>query len=176
MSITGEMSRPVVVSLQLRLLAVLLAGLTVACASSGAVPRPFPRPGDDGRAAAEPSPFRDAIVQRALSLRGVPYRNGGTDPNGFDCSGFVSYVFGQQGIAVPRTVAEQFDLGTAVDQNQLAPGDLIFFTTVAAGPSHVGIAVSADTFVHAPSSAGVVRVEQLRAPYWSARFIGVRRF
>jgi cell wall-associated NlpC family hydrolase len=116
-----------------------------------------------------------AVVSTALSLRGAPYRNGGGDPDGFDCSGFVSYVFAQQGLFVPRTVAEQYALGARVDSQSVAPGDLVFFSTVAPGPSHVGIAISGDEFVHAPSSAGVVRVESLAAPYWSSRVVGVRR-
>lgn len=110
-----------------------------------------------------------------MSLRGAPYRNGGNDPSGFDCSGFVSYVFAQQGFALPRTVAEQYDAGRGVAADAAAPGDLIFFSTVAPGASHVGIVVSADLFVHAPSSSGVVRVERMSSPYWNARFVGVRR-
>jgi cell wall-associated NlpC family hydrolase len=110
-----------------------------------------------------------------MSLRGAPYRNGGSDPSGFDCSGFVSYVFAQQGLALPRTVAEQYDAGRGVPADSLAPGDLVFFSTVAPGATHVGIVVSADLFVHAPSSNGVVRVERLSSPYWSSRFVGVRR-
>ena len=163
-----------------RLLALLtLTVLTGACAS-GAVPRPFPQPGppspDVVEAPDSPDPQRPAaVVSTALSLRGAPYRNGGGDPSGFDCSGFVSYVFAQQGLFVPRTVAELFDSGARVDLRAIAPGDLVFFSTVQPGPSHVGIAVSSDEFVHAPSSAGVVRVESLAAPYWSSRVVGVRR-
>jgi cell wall-associated NlpC family hydrolase len=87
----------------------------------------------------------------------------------------VSYVFAQQGLALPRTVLEQYDAGRDVSSAFLAPGDLVFFSTVAPGASHVGIAISADEFVHAPSSTGVVRVERLAAPYWSSRFVGIRR-
>jgi cell wall-associated NlpC family hydrolase len=110
-----------------------------------------------------------------LSLQGAPYRNGGSDPSGFDCSGFVAYVFGQQGLALPRTVSEQYAAGREVPADALEPGDLVFFSTVARGATHVGIAVSASEFVHAPSSSGVVRVERLTAPYWSSRFVGIRR-
>jgi cell wall-associated NlpC family hydrolase len=62
-----------------------------------------------------------------------------------------------------------------VEARDIAPGDLLFFTTVAPGPSHVGIATSPREFVHAPSASGVVRVEQLGAPYWASRFLGARR-
>jgi cell wall-associated NlpC family hydrolase len=115
------------------------------------------------------------IVGTALSLRGVPYRDGGTDPSGFDCSGLVVYVFAEHGLHLPRSAREQFDTGRAVHPAALTPGDLVFFTTLAPGPSHVGIAVSDQEFVHAPGSGGVVRVESLGAPYWSARFVGARR-
>jgi cell wall-associated NlpC family hydrolase len=111
----------------------------------------------------------------ALSLRGAPYRDGGSDPSGFDCSGFVQYVFAQNGVRVPRTVTEQFRAGHDVDASSLEPGDLVFFTTVTSGASHVGISIGGDEFVHAPSGYGAVRVERLSAPYWSTRCVGVKR-
>jgi len=110
-----------------------------------------------------------------LSLRGTPYKSGGTDPGGFDCSGFVWYVFGQHGVPVPRTVAEQYGAGGSVAPTDLQAGDLVFFATAGSGASHVGIVVGGDSFVHAPSSSGVVRVERLGATYWSSRFLGARR-
>ena len=165
------------------LLLTLLAG---GCASSGAVPAPFPTPTPSASAPIpEPVPPPDErapvvlplppVVGTALSLQGAPYRNGGSDPSGFDCSGFVAYVFAQQGLALPRTVSEQYDAGREISPEALVPGDLVFFSTVSRGPSHVGIAVSASEFVHAPSSSGAVRVERLTTPYWSSRFVGIRR-
>jgi cell wall-associated NlpC family hydrolase len=115
------------------------------------------------------------ISGTALAMRGKPYRNGGTDPNGFDCSGLVRYVFAQHGYALPRRVADQFTAGGAVQSADLRPGDLVFFTTTAEGPSHVGIMVGGDSFVHAPTSSGSVRVDTLGAPYWSSRFLGAKR-
>jgi cell wall-associated NlpC family hydrolase len=115
------------------------------------------------------------ISGTALSLRGTPYKNGGTDRQGFDCSGLVWFVFAQHGIQVPRTVGEQYRAGGEVQAADLQAGDLVFFSTTAPGASHVGIAVGGDSFVHAPTSSGVVRVERLGAPYWSTRFIGARR-
>jgi len=117
----------------------------------------------------------NTLVDTALALQGAPYRNGGADPEGFDCSGFTQYVFARAGLVLPRAVREQFDRSLEVDQTALEPGDLIFFTTVAPGPSHVGIVVDADRFIHAPSSRGVVRIERISARYWSDRLIGVRR-
>jgi cell wall-associated NlpC family hydrolase len=110
-----------------------------------------------------------------LSFQGVPYRDGGSDPAGFDCSGLVAYVFEQHGLILPRTAAEQFSMGARVGRGSVEPGDLVFFSTIAPGPSHVGIAISGESFVHAPSSSGVVRVEPLDAPYWRSRFVGARR-
>ena len=169
------------------LVAVLATGALSACASTGAVPRPFPLPGGAPAAADPPSrinapgaPGRVAadgysISSTALSLRGAPYRNGGVDPAGFDCSGLVMYVFEQHGVAMPREAREQFEVGKPVETSSLAPGDLVFFTTVAPGASHVGILVGGDQFVHAPTSNGVVRVESLSSQYWSSRFVGAKR-
>jgi cell wall-associated NlpC family hydrolase len=72
-------------------------------------------------------------------------------------------------------VSEQFRAGRQVAGPQLEPGDLVFFTTVTSGASHVGIAIGGDEFVHAPSGAGEVRVERISAPYWATRFVGARR-
>jgi peptidoglycan DL-endopeptidase CwlO len=157
-----------------------IAVLTSACAATGAVPRPFPggpvSPSRDPRAAAAPSSVElDELVGTALSLRGTPYRNGGSDPTGFDCSGFTQYVFALHGVALPRDVREQFRYGNAVRESDLAPGDLVFFSTTDSGASHVAIVVDGNEFVHAPSSNGVVRVERLSSSYWSKRFVGARR-
>jgi cell wall-associated NlpC family hydrolase len=114
-------------------------------------------------------------VGTALSLRGTPYRNGGSDPSGFDCSGFTQYVFAQYGVELPREVREQYRVGKSVDADDLVPGDMLFFATTDPGPSHVGIAIGGDEFVHAPSTTGVVRVEHLSSSYWSPRFLGARR-
>ena len=116
-----------------------------------------------------------ALSGTALSLRGAPYRSGGGDPNGFDCSGFVRYVYQQHGVSMPREVREQYRVGTNVDRGDLEPGDLVFFSTTAPGASHVGIIVGGDQFVHAPSERGVVRVENLSSQYWASRYVGAKR-
>ena len=158
-----------------RVFALLLAAaLCAGCASSGAVPRPFP--GAPAPAPAiVPTVDATAIVQTALGFRGVPYRNGGSDPSGFDCSGLVQYVFAQHGIALPREVREQVHFGRDVRLAGVEPGDLIFFATAGGGASHVGMAIGGDEFVHAPSTRGAVRVERFSAPYWASRIVGVRR-
>jgi len=116
-----------------------------------------------------------ALSSTALSLRGAPYRNGGVDPNGFDCSGFVRYVYQQHGVPMPRAVREQFHVGKSIQRDRLEAGDLVFFSTVAPGASHVGIMIGGDQFIHAPSERGVVRVENLGANYWASRFVGAKR-
>src|SRR5258707_47239 len=137
---------------------IVFAAWSAACASTGAVPRPFPMPGGapvspSGPAAASSPPTAGragvdgyALVGTALALRGAPYRNGGTDPKGFDCSGFTQYVFNQYGVALPRAVREQFEQGKSVKPDDLEPGDLVFFSTTERGPSHVAIAVGGDEF------------------------------
>jgi cell wall-associated NlpC family hydrolase len=157
--------------------------LTAACGGRTAVPQPFPTahrppPSSPGRADETPAPdaagtAAEPLVQTALSLLGAPYVNGGADPSGFDCSGFVAFVYGQHGIALPRTVERQAHVGE--DVSAPAAGDLVFFRTSGRGPTHVGIALGPDRFIHAPSSRGVVRIELLNAPYWAERFLEARR-
>ena len=159
----------------------VLLGLLVsvsACASKGAAPRPFPKAPSPPSAQVLPplpEPERTALLETALSYRGVPYRNGGSDPSGFDCSGFVQWVFAQNGLRLPREVRDQYQLGSAVDSDAVQPGDLVFFETVSRGASHVGIALGGNEFVHAPSSRGVVRVESFTVDYWKRRYVGARR-
>jgi cell wall-associated NlpC family hydrolase len=154
------------------------------CATGGAVPRPFPgaalppsaAPAAPAARDTAPVPGMPAVVSTALALRGTQYRNGGSEPSGgFDCSGLVQWVFAQHGTALPREVREQYDLGRKIDGDDVRAGDLVFFQTVSRGPSHVGIALGAGNFVHAPSSRGVVRVESYKTAYWAERWIGARR-
>jgi cell wall-associated NlpC family hydrolase len=155
--------------------------VTVACGGRTAVPQPFPTahrppPASPERADAAPDAAGTAaepLLQTALALLGSPYVNGGADPSGFDCSGFVAFVYGQHGIALPRTVERQARVGE--DVGTIAAGDLVFFRTSGRGPTHVGIALGPDRFIHAPSSRGVVRIELLNAPYWAERFLEARR-
>jgi hypothetical protein len=188
--------RPVCV---LMMIAALAA--STACATRGGVPRPFPgapaatnpevpEAGDVVEAGdtVDPLPvpsapgqrgslYGRAIAQYAMAFRGVPYRLGGSDPSGFDCSGLVQYVFGQHGLAVPRIVEEQWEIGKKVKPEDIQPGDLLFFNTKGRGDdaSHVAIAIGGDSFVHAPNSTGVVRVETLWSSYWGSRYVGARR-
>lgn len=136
---------------------------------------PVPPAADAPLSPTTPASTADLVVATALSLRGTPYRNGGSDPNGFDCSGFTQWVFAQAGTRLPRETRDQFGLGDKVNRDGLQPGDLIFFRTEGRRISHVGISLGDDRFVHAPSSRGVVRVESMELPYWKRRFAGIRR-
>jgi cell wall-associated NlpC family hydrolase len=119
------------------------------------------------------------LVMAALEQIGVPYRRGGNSADeGFDCSGFTRHVFGSAlGQALPRRADEQArDAAlTAVPRSELRPGDLVFFNTLRRAFSHVGIYLGDGKFIHAPSSGGLVRVEDMRHAYWVRRFNGARR-
>ncbi|MBI1874484.1 MAG: C40 family peptidase [Acidobacteria bacterium] len=115
------------------------------------------------------------VIDTAMAQLGVPYRNGGTDPVGFDCSGFVQFVYSRAGFFVAREVRHQVEGGMAVDAAEARPGDLIFFATSGRRASHVGIVLDETTFIHAPSSQGVVRIEPISGRYWRERYLGVRR-
>ncbi len=118
------------------------------------------------------------LAARGLDLRGVRYRWGGSSPSGFDCSGFVYYLLRDQfGLKnLPRRASEQYyNMGSPVDKEDLEVGDLVFFTTYKAGPSHVGVYIGDGNFVHASSAGGKVRVNSLSEGYYRRRFIGARR-
>ena len=157
------------------LMAALLLSLSLS-AGGGARPQPFPRPNSPDRALSTPPPTGpNAVAATALGLTGISYLEGGNSPAGFDCSGFTRYVFAQHGIPLPRRSEQQYRIERPVEVNELRPGDLVFFTTVAPGASHVGLVVDAGAFVHAPGERGAVRVEQLSGRYWVRRHLGARR-
>lgn len=106
---------------------------------------------------------------------GVPYVWGGGTPDGFDCSGFIQYVYVQNGVSMPRTAAEQYNVGTSITKTQLKPGDLVFFETYKPGPSHVGIYLGGNRFIHASSGGGKVMVSNLTSAYYTEHYIGSRR-
>lgn len=150
--------------------AAALATATVQGVALGADAAPASNPVAIGDAGAE-------VVFRALSLLGVNYRFGGNTPEtGLDCSGLVRLVFSDAlGLPLPRRSEEISRVGPAVPSAELQPGDLVFFNTLRRAFSHVGIYIGNNQFVHAPSTGGAIRVENLRADYWSRRFDGARR-
>lgn len=113
-----------------------------------------------------------AILQTAKTYIGTPYKFGGATPKAFDCSGYLQYVFAQNGLSIPRTADEQYKLGARTSSlAQLVPGDLVFFETYEPGPSHCGIYLGGGEFIHASSSRGV-RIDKLESSYWKPRYLG----
>ena len=114
------------------------------------------------------------IIQSSMDYLGVPYVFGGTSPYGFDCSGYVQYVFALAGISLPRTADVQYEVGSPISTTELVEGDLVFFSTYTWGASHVGIYIGDGSFIHASSSRGIA-IDSLGSSYWSSHYIGARR-
>lgn len=119
------------------------------------------------------------LVLSAMNFLGVPYRRGGNSvSNGFDCSGFTRHIFEMSvGLVLPRRADEQAKMSSliSIKKEDLKPGDLVFFNTMRATFSHVGIYVGEGKFIHSPRAGGAVRVEDMREAYWAKRFTGARR-
>lgn len=117
------------------------------------------------------------VVDYALQFQGAPYSYGNASPEkGFDCSGFVKYVYKHDGVELPRTVKEMAATLTAVPNEKIHSGDLVFFNTTGDSVSHVGIYMNGSNFIHAPSSrAGKVMISSLKNNYWRERFVDARR-
>lgn len=118
------------------------------------------------------------VVRTAKALLGTPFKMGGVDAGGFDCSGFTRYVIHMsRGALLPRRAEDQATQAglSEVAFDALKPGDLVFFRTSERTFSHVGIYIGEGKFIHSPSSGGFVRVESLRLAYWTERFTGARR-
>lgn len=115
------------------------------------------------------------ILKESLKFMGVPYVWGGTTPSGFDCSGYVQYVFARQGVALPRTADLQFEVGKVVKRGEEQPGDLVFFETYCPGPSHIGIFLGRHQFVHASSAAAQITISDLREAHFQRCYLGAKR-
>ena len=117
----------------------------------------------------------NAIIATGKKYIGVPYLWGGTSPGtGFDCSGYVQYVFAQNGISLPRVSGDQYKVGTSVDFNNLQPGDLVFFSFAKNGiVDHDGIYVGNGQFINSSSSKGVTIYDL--GPYWKSVYVGAKR-
>lgn len=114
------------------------------------------------------------VTNEARKYIGIPYRFGGEDTSGFDCSGFIQYVFSRQGIQLPRSADEQYASGRYVSVNSLEPGDLVFFSTYTEGVSHSGIYMGDGRFISATSSRGIA-VDDMKSGYWFDRYVGAKR-
>ena len=122
------------------------------------------------------SVFGDEIALRAIAQVGKPYRYGGADLNGFDCSGLVFFIHHELGITVPRTAAEQYSASTPVNVRNLEPGDLLFFrTTSRKRVTHVGIYAGGGRFIHAPQTGRDIELRDLSDQYYGPRLVGAGR-
>jgi len=140
-------------------------------------PEPAPSSGSSGgsptpSAPAPPPSSHSSVVSIALQYLGVPYVWGGASPSGFDCSGLTMYAYAKVGVYLPHNAAMQYGMGTPVSRSQLAPGDLVFFN----GLSHVGMYIGGGRFVHAPHTGDVVKISSLSEYWYSATYVGARRY
>jgi cell wall-associated NlpC family hydrolase len=133
----------------------------LASAGPAAPPSPIPAPA--------PSKY-GGVVGIAMQYLGIPYVYGGSTPAGFDCSGFVMYVYAQVGVSLPHNAAAQYGYGTPVDRSQLQPGDLVFFN----GLGHNGIYIGGGSFIHSPHTGDVVKISSLSG-WYDSTWVGARR-
>ena len=168
-------------------LAVVLAKPSPARADDGTTPEPAPAAPTVPTGATQPLPvvhaprrrttqlhvpFGNLVAGFAKKLVGTRYVYGGTSPRtGFDCSGFVRYVYAHFGLALPHSSYAQYALGRRVARSALRPGDLVFFD----GLGHVGMYIGNGQFVHAPHTGDVVRISSLDEAWYAANFVGARR-
>ena len=133
---------------------------------------------EEPKSSAEPLGRGDAdeLISNAMGFIGVAYRFGGTSPTGFDCSGFMQYVFRKAfAVNLPRTSAAQASVGTYVSRSELRPGDMVFFRTHGSRISHVGMYIGNDRFIHAPRTGKRIEITSLSSKYWNARYATARR-
>lgn len=115
------------------------------------------------------------LQKSAYSFLGARYRFGGNSRSALDCSSFTQQVFREQKVSLPRTAREQFRIGNEVSQGDLRKGDLVFFTTYAKFPSHVGIYLGNRKMIHASSAEHRVVISSMDTPYYLSRYLGARR-
>ncbi len=124
----------------------------------------------EGISVAPPSRY-GGVVGIAMQYLGTPYVWGGASPGGFDCSGFVMYVYAQLGVSLPHHAASMYSYGVPVSRDQLEAGDLVFFD----GLGHMGIYIGGGQFVHAPHTGDVVKISSLNDSWYAATYVGARR-
>ena len=152
-------------------------------AAAGSVPPPLGGPGSDGLddrwldTTTCRVGCRDAqqVIKLARTMLNVPYRFGGSTLRGIDCSAYVQRVFGLIDLQIPRTAREQYSVGARIVRDDIQVGDLVFFRTYASFPSHVGIYLGENLFIHASSMVDKVTIDSMDRPYYRKRFIGARR-
>jgi hypothetical protein len=114
----------------------------------------------------------NALVQLAQHFIGLPYVYGGSTPSGFDCSGFVQWLYKQQGISLPRTTYQQYGRGLPIPRNSLRPGDIVFFESTGKGPGHEGLYIGNGKFIESPHTGASIRISSLAG---RSDFVGARR-
>jgi cell wall-associated NlpC family hydrolase len=150
----------------LRLIGLLVVISIAGCASAGS------KSGSEStRLPADLTPAQSRIVTTALKYVGAPYARGGSSPAGFDCSGFVMFVYRRHGIALPHSAEAQYRMGTAVRRDRLEPGDIVFFDRL----GHSGIYIGEARFVHATKPGDVVKVSRIDERWYRNRWVGARR-
>lgn len=161
---------------------ILLLSFLSACASGPPRPEPQTAPAHPSESVSQvpahvPLANRQGrqIVAQARRQLGIPYRYGGANPRGFDCSGLVHYTHRQVGFKVPRNTQRQYHAARTVSLRALQPGDLLFFKIDDSKPSHVGIYEGNGVFIHAPSSGKRVSRARLSNPYWRVRLLKAGR-
>lgn len=152
---------------------LLMAGC--AAPPRGTVPVEVPGDGEPRVQGSLPTASPAPLVVTARSYLGTPYRYGGTDRNGMDCSGFVYRVFSHYRVRLPRTSAKQFRVGRQVPPGSLRSGDLVFFSNSRGHVDHVGIYVDDGRFIHASTGHRRVREDSLWSGYFRDHFVGARR-
>jgi cell wall-associated NlpC family hydrolase len=156
----------------------LLARRDAAVATGVAAVKPETATNDEAEDVAGVTDLRKALIAMAMKLRDTRYVRGGRDPStGFDCSGFVRYVFAHAvGMQLPTNSAAQFLAGLKVKRADMKPGDLVFFRTGGKHRvSHVGIYISDGRFIHSPTTGKSVEISSLESGYWAKRFVGAKR-
>ena len=113
----------------------------------------------------------ETVARAATRLLGTPYMWGGANPAGFDCSGLVKYVYARHGIELPRTVREQYQVGSPVPRDRLRAGDVVFFDRL----RHNGLYIGHARLVHASTLDGIVKVASLDDDWFRDRWVGARR-
>lgn len=135
---------------------MLLAGFLAGCAS-----RPTP----------DHLELRQHIIETALGQLGRPYRYGGRDPDGFDCSGLVQFAYSEAGVIVPRDTRSQRDAGKSLALSDAQPGDLLFYRFEHSGGLHVGLYLGDGRMIHAPASGRQVSLVEVASPIWKKRYL-----
>jgi cell wall-associated NlpC family hydrolase len=126
----------------------------------------------DGATVAPPARY-GGVVGIAMQYLGTPYRWGGSSPStGFDCSGFIMYVYAQMGVSLPHSTYALWGMGSPVSRDQLAPGDVVFFN----GLGHAGIYIGGGSMIHSPHTGDVVKISPITSGWYASTYVGARRY